>query len=410
MFVIPLQHPLVQLVGLRGNAFLVPFLLVGGWFERRNAVRLALWLATLNLTAFAFALAEYKMGVPAFFPKNSVTEIIYNSNDIAGYTAYRIPACFSNAHSYGGAMVMSLPWLVGAWVQAGRRFFQHILLGASVAASLLGVFMCGARLPVVMLLFLLCVTLFSGRLRGAHWLGCILIVAAIGYVVSGEERFQRFTTLENTEMVTDRVAGSVNMSFIELLVRYPLGNGMGAGGTSMPYFLQGLVRDPVAIENEYGRILLELGLPGLLLWAAFIGWTIMKRPCDPRDPWLLGKQLLWYTALTSFAVCLIGTGMLTSIPNTPLLFLSIGFLTTPQANLRRARASKANAVPVRAPASTAADSGVDFMNATGFPAEMFHTRPSSSWRALNLAELGRCRKILWFLDPGRVDWTSIGAA
>ena len=96
MFVIPLQHPLVQPVGLRGNAFLVPFLLVGGWLECRSAVRLALWLATLNLTAFAFALAEYKMGVPAVFPKNSVTEIIYNSNDIAGYTAYRIPACFAN--------------------------------------------------------------------------------------------------------------------------------------------------------------------------------------------------------------------------------------------------------------------------------------------------------------------------
>src|SRR5271166_1542441 len=28
MFLIPFQHPLIQLVGLRGNAFLVPFLLV----------------------------------------------------------------------------------------------------------------------------------------------------------------------------------------------------------------------------------------------------------------------------------------------------------------------------------------------------------------------------------------------
>ena len=250
-------------------------------------------------------------------------------------------------------MVMSLPWLVGAWVQAGRRLYHHILLGASVAASLLGVFMAGARLPIVVLVVLACATMLSGKLRGAHWVGCILIVAAIGYVVSGEERFQRFTTLQDTDYVTDRVAGSVNMSFIELLVHYPLGNGMGAGGTSMPYFLQGLVRDPVAIENEYGRILLELGLPGLLLWAAFIGWTITKRPRDPRDPWLLGKQLLWYSALTSFAVGLIGTGMLTAIPHTPLLFLAIGFMTSPQRNIRRPSASKGDAVPVRAPASTA---------------------------------------------------------
>ena len=287
MCAIPLQPPLIQLVGLRGNAFLVPFLLVGGWIERRDANRLALWLATLNLTAFAFALAEFRLGVPAFFPKNEVTELIYRST-VAHYTAYRIPACFCNAHSYGGAMVLSLPWLVGAWVQGGRHLYQHLFLGASVAVSLLGVFMAGARLPIVLLSVLICVTLLSGKLRGAYWLGWIVIVAGIGYMVSGEERFQRFTTLRDTDFVRERIAGSVNSSFIEVLTRYPLGNGLGAGGTSIPYFLQGRVLAPVVIENEYARILLELGLPGLILWAAFIVWTIMMRPYGDHDPWLLG--------------------------------------------------------------------------------------------------------------------------
>src|ERR1700722_8757077 len=90
MFLMPLQHPLIQLVGLRGNAFLLPFLLVGGWLERRDAERLAVWLAALNLMAFVFAAAEYRLGVPAFYPENAVTEIIYKSKDLAGFTAFRI--------------------------------------------------------------------------------------------------------------------------------------------------------------------------------------------------------------------------------------------------------------------------------------------------------------------------------
>ena len=173
---------------------------------------------------------------------------------------------------------MSLPWLVGAWLQAVGPLPAHFA-GCSLAASLLGVFMCGARLPVAMLLFLLCATLFSGRLRGAHWLGCILIVAAIGYVVSGEERFQRFTTLENTDMVTDRVAGSVNMSFVELLARYPLGNGLGAGGTSMPY----CPRPRAESGGHRKRVRADLVGVGAARTASLggvIGWTIMKRPRD----------------------------------------------------------------------------------------------------------------------------------
>ena len=56
-----------------------------------------------------------------------------------------------------------------------------------------------------------------------------------------------------------------------------MGNGLGGGGTSMPYFLESQVRHPVQIENEYGRIMLEEGLPGLALWLGLILWTVTRR-------------------------------------------------------------------------------------------------------------------------------------
>jgi hypothetical protein len=328
MFSLPLQHPLIQLVGLRGNAFLLPFLLVGGWLQGADAGRLSVWLAALNVLAVGFAVAEFVVGVPAFYPQNGVTELIYNSNDVAGYTALRIPATFANAHAYAGTMVSSIPWLVGALVQRGRRWWARGLLLVGIAAALLGVFFTATRVGIVLLCVLVLVTTVSGRLRGASWLGWIVMLAGVAYFVSAEERMQRFLTLFNTEEVLERVEGSVNLSFLELLSRYPMGNGLGAGGTSIPFFLQGLITNPVGLENEYSRILLEQGVVGLALWGAFIAW-IFTRPTPPRGaPWWLGWRLLWYAAAGNFALAVLGTGLMTAIPMTVLLFLSLGFMAT----------------------------------------------------------------------------------
>jgi hypothetical protein len=359
MFLLPLQHPLIQLVGLRGNGFLLPFLLFGGWLRGDDARRLALWMAALNVMAFGFGAAEFVVGVEPFYPVNAVTELIYKSGDVAGYTAYRIPACFSNAHSYGGTMVSTLPWLLGALVQPGNRVWQRGLLVAGTATGLLGVFMCAARMHVLLLLILVCSATFSGKLRTMYLLGWLLILGGIAYVVSGEERLQRFLSLQETDLV-GRIEGSVNMGFMELMVTYPIGNGMGAGGTSIPFFLVDLLHNPVGLENEYCRLMLEQGIPGLLLWLAFIVWVVQRRPHVPGDPWLLGRRLLWYLSLASFAIAALGTGLLTAIPQSMLFFLGIGFLTTPPLLrpvpevLRRlpARTSLLRPLPVPCPAPT----------------------------------------------------------
>jgi hypothetical protein len=329
MFLLPLQHPLIQLVGLRGNGFLLPFLLVGGWIQRNEAARLAVWLAVLNLLALAFAVAQFVMGVEPFFPVNAVTEIIYKSGDVAGYSAYRIPACFANAHSYGGAMVFSLAWLFGAWAQPDAGPRRRALLLAGMSAAVLGVFLCAARTHVLLLAVVVLAAAFSGGLRARHVVPLLGVLGAIGFVVSGEERLQRFLTLLDSESFVDRIEGSVNLGFFELALAYPMGNGMGAGGTSIPFFLMDLLHNPIGLENEYGRLLLELGLPGLLLWIAFMWWVVRRWPAQMDDSWLLGRRLLWFLSLASFANGLLGTGLMTAIPQSTLLFLGIGFLTTP---------------------------------------------------------------------------------
>src|SRR5437867_6950575 len=85
---LPFQDPLIRLVGLRGNIFFVPFLLLGARLESRDLHRLAIGIAVLNLSAAALAGVEFFVGIERFFPRNMTTDIIYRSSALLNQTAY----------------------------------------------------------------------------------------------------------------------------------------------------------------------------------------------------------------------------------------------------------------------------------------------------------------------------------
>lgn len=330
LLLIPNQDLLIRLVGLRGNIFLLPFIIIGARLEDTEKNDLAAHLAVLNLCVFALAAVQFFIGIEGFFPRNEVTRLIYLSKDVVGNSAYRIPASFSGSHAYAGSMVMTLPLLLGALQQKTKSSLIKVMLITSVIASLLGVLMAASRLHFIGATLIVITAVFSMKSRLSHFLGWILILAGIAWLVSGEQRLQRFTQLQNTDLVSERIVGSVNMGFLELAAKYPFGNGLGGGGTSIPYFLRDRIEQPIGMENEYARIMLEQGLLGLALWVAFIVW-VLTRPGLPRsDPWFIGRRLAWVTTAGYFAIALIGTGLLTSIPQTCLLLLSVGWVAARQ--------------------------------------------------------------------------------
>lgn len=322
LFFIPLQDPLVQLVGLRGNIFLLPFLLLGAQLQSHDRCKLAVSFAVLNLVAFGFGVAEFFIGVPQFFPRNEVTELIYKSKDIANFTAYRIPATFGSAHAYAGTMVLTLPLLIGALVRKWRVY----LMICAISASLMGVLMSGARVHFVVAALVVMAASFSLRKRLGSALGWLILLVCIGWVASNQERLQRFAQLKDPEVIVTRLSSSVNMGFMDAAAQYPLGNGLGGGGTSVPYFLRDRIYKPISLENEYARIMLEQGIIGLFFWVTFIGWLLTRHFDARRDPWRIGRRLAWCTCAAYFSVGVIGTGLLTSIPQTSLFLLLAGWI------------------------------------------------------------------------------------
>ncbi len=323
----PGTTPLVELVGLRGNVFLLPFLLLGARLESDDLMWLGERVAVFNIAVVGFAVVQYFVGIEMFFPVNEVTEIIYKSRDVVNRSAYRIPSSFSSAHAFSGTLVMTLPWLVGAW-SATQRGFRSNLLAGSILATLLGIFIAAARLHMVTAaLIILAVTLFGSFARGQR-MKWVMVLGVVAYVVAGNARLQRFTTLGDTEYVSTRIGGSVNEGVFELVGQYPLGNGLAGGGTSVPYFLRQGLAEPIGMENEYARIALEQGIPGIMLWLLFVAWIVTRRPWRIRDEWSSGRIAGWAGSVISFATGAIGTGLLTSVPHTVLLMLVTGWVTT----------------------------------------------------------------------------------
>ncbi len=330
LFLVPIQDYLIQFVGLRGNIFLLPFIFLGARLSGEERYQLALRIATLNVVAFLFASTEFLFGLEQFFPHNQVTELIYLSKDLVGHTQYRIPASFANAHSYGGTMVMGLPLLVGALVQRRHANYRFQLLVLGLGTALLGVLMSAARTHFLVAGALMIVATFSLRSRLGYVLGWIILLCSLGWFVSGEQRLQRFIELKNTDVITERLSWSVNMNLVEIASQYPFGNGLGGGGTSIPYFLQDRIVNRVAMENEYARIMLEQGLVGLLIWLAFVFWMFGRWGRDPEHSWYLGRRLAFVCTSAFFVIGVTGMGLLTSIPQTSLFLLLVGWVGAKQ--------------------------------------------------------------------------------
>ncbi|HYL36138.1 MAG TPA: hypothetical protein VEV17_09525 [Bryobacteraceae bacterium] len=324
LILLPVQPLLVSLVGLRSNIFFLPLLLLGSRLRSRDLIQLSIGLALLDLIAVGFAGAEYFLGVPRFYPLSPVTEIIYNSGDVEG-GFLRIPATFTSAHAFGGTMVGTMPYLIGLWMRAEKSVYRLLAL-VTMPIALLGVLMSATRQNFVLGSAMVLFAFSAAKLKMKHRLIFVLVVAIVGYFALTNTRFQRFKSLSDTDTVAERIAGSVNRSFWEVLTEYPMGNGLGGAGSSMPYFLQSEVKNAITIENQYALILGEQGIVGLAIWIAFLLWFFSRAPVAfAKGPWANTRRLAWGLTAFGFGTAWIGTGLLTSIPGTLLLMLGVGW-------------------------------------------------------------------------------------
>ena len=325
---LPVNDLFVQLVALRATVWFLPIMLIARTLSSADLAVLARGLAVLNVCALAGGAYVYQNGVAALYPENAVTQIIYSSKDVGGFEYHRIPSTFLSAHAYGGAMLFSLPLLLGRSLGPDVRPAERVLAIAGVGAAVGGILMCAARQPVVIFGLATLIAWACTRFHPKIGLGAAgLVVAGLTIAVS-DDRLDRAATLNDTEAVSDRVHASVSQSLLDLVIEYPLGAGMGSSvGTSIPYFFAGRAPVAIGLENEYCRILIDQGWVGLAAWLAFLGWVLLRPPPTRLESrWGLALVLMYALVFTTWATAFIGTGMLSSIPGSVLLLTQMGML------------------------------------------------------------------------------------
>jgi hypothetical protein len=227
-------------------------------------------------------------------------------------------------------MVTTLPLIFAAWNRLPRFRLRWFLLFIAMSGSLVGVLMGASRSHFLVAAVLILAAALAGNARPVERVAWFTAIVGLAILAMSNERFQRFQSLGDRDMVLERVGGSVNRTFLEILTEYPMGNGLGGGGTSIPYFLQGAVKIPIAMENEYARIVLEQGLIGFLLWISFIWWALGRRTAFGQNPWSTGRKMAWFCCACYFGTGMIGIGLLTAIPQSLIFLLLIGWIAVPQ--------------------------------------------------------------------------------
>ncbi len=326
----PVNDLLVQLVALRATVWFLPVLLVATRLTTIDLTTIARGLAVLNLVAFVFGVYLYFRGIEALYPENAVTSIMYKSKDVADAEYHRVPATFLSAHAYGGAMLFTLPFLLDRAFGVRVGPIDRTLAVAGVIAAVAGILMCAARQPLILFAIATIVAWICTRFSLIVGIVALLIAAAAVVVAFSNERFQRISSLEDTEQVTERIKGSANENFFALMEDYPGGAGMGSSvGTSIPYFLADSAPEAIGLENEYSRILVDQGLVGLFAWLAFLFWIYLRPPAARLGhPWQIGAVLMFALTLTNWATAFIGTGTLSAIPGSVLLLTQMGVVLT----------------------------------------------------------------------------------
>jgi len=233
----------------------------------------------------------------------------------------RITGTFSYIGGMGAFLTFSLMAGIGVLL-AGLRYqdrFYQVLGGGLLGLALVVAPMNGSRSvvlgPLIPLPFILYV--FLRRRRGLAVGVSLLLLAGAGAYVASESGW----VTRGWEIIEERMEGNYDEleGRMEGTVTGPLAKisyggvlGYGAGSTHQAagaLSSEGRLRIGIGYEREIGRVLLELGVFGALVylalkaWLAWIGWRAL---CRASSAW---TSMLAVTSF-SYLFLMLGTGMI----------------------------------------------------------------------------------------------------
>jgi hypothetical protein len=282
--------------------------------ERPKRVVLAVML---GLIAPVLLLGMYQYSQPV---GSWINQYVADDTQAVGVLSRpRITGTFSYIGGMSAFLTFSLFLSLGTFI-AGLRFqkrFYQVLGGSLLALALIVAPMNGSRSVVLGLLVPLPFVLYTvlRRQRGLAVGATLLVLAVAGAYVASESAW----LTQGWEIIEHRISSSSDQEkrlqgiFLDPLQKVKVGGLVGYGAGTTHQAAGALSSDipniPVGYEGELGRVVLELGIFGALLfvslkaWLTWMAWQAMRRA---STAWTM------LLSITGFSVLFlnIGVGMI----------------------------------------------------------------------------------------------------
>jgi hypothetical protein len=285
----------VPLIGVKVWLFYIPLLFLGYHFiESRDNLRSVLGVMTaVAIVPAVIGLVEaiaiyggHADQVYSFYGSAaaSVTQTFTQQDYLGGGFTRRVPSTFSFEAQYF-TFVASMVTIAYAW----WRLSKHWLLGGTAFILLLvGGFTSGARGAFLMLpLLVALIVLFEGRLRS----GALAILAVASTLLAAVALFGAHPTAVLGQTFNIGLSETQGVSLIQAKAAFEqasLGLGTGYSTQSTRYALVGQIDARYVSEAWWVKVVLELGIAGLVIVSILFGQLIgrayraHRRMADPR--------------------------------------------------------------------------------------------------------------------------------
>lgn len=297
--------PLLVLTNFRAWVIWIPtfFLAFDYITTRRHIERFVVFVLAMMTPICFYALIQYQIGLDHLYRLAPGFSVYQHSEYVTPdyVTQTRPPGTMVSEHSLAGACAMALLLATGATGYfRGRRRLQ---LFSGLSLPILGMTLIVTAVRNAFASTVIAVFALLVLIRRPDLAIVMVVVGGLGgyaadQLTGGAALNRMRTMIQQPDRTMSRVLGPWRTS-VNHVSRYPLGGGLssGMGRGRLIYGVAGVADlDPQTkvpwIENEYGRTLVELGLPGFLLfvWMLYsIARTVYRNYSaaeQPRDRWL----------------------------------------------------------------------------------------------------------------------------
>jgi O-antigen ligase len=271
-----------------------------------------------------YGILQYYFGLDHLFAIGSGFDV-YGSARYAGSEGleWRPPSTMVSPHSLASALTMAALMGMGLIGYFNRNRLLQILLVAMIPILGMGILITAVRNAAGSVVFgVLALLAVVRRLDLAIIAGVVGVIAVLQVdAMTGGEALQRIRSIvENPQYTSSRVLTPWRSS-LHLVARHPLGAGIATGAVlGRVARSQGITsggftpeeRTPW-VENEYGRALLELGVPGFIffIWmlvaATRNNFQAYREAVETRDKWMLAG--FFASGTSTLARLLVGSAL-----------------------------------------------------------------------------------------------------